>query len=170
MKGLLKLLLAVIIVTACLSCSRTEKGTAGGNGDAAPAFILSTLKNEKVSLKDYRGKVVLVEFFASWCPPCQMAAPNITSVYEKYKDRGFVALGVSIDEGQNAAQAVRNFIKDYGITYPVLLDDGSAGRQYQVISIPTSFIIDRQGKLRNKHIGLGPDFADALSKEIEPLL
>ncbi len=170
MKRLLYFFLAAFIVATSLSCSRSEKGSAGGSADTAPAFVLPTINNAKMSLSEYRGRVVMVEFFASWCPPCQMVAPEIKGIYEKYKDKGFVVLAVSIDEGPNALPAVSHFIKDYGIPYPVLLDDGTVSRKYQVISIPTSFLVDKQGKLRNKHIGLLPDFANTLSREIDILL
>jgi thiol-disulfide isomerase/thioredoxin len=170
MKVLLNFFLAALVVATCLSCSGPEKGTTGGNADSAPAFTLSNINNDKMRLSDYRGRVVMVEFFASWCPPCQMVAPEVKSIYEKYKDKGFVVVAVAIDEGANATAAVSGFIKDFGITYPVLLDDGTVSRKYQVISIPTSFLIDKQGKLRNKHIGVLPDFANTISREIETLL
>ncbi len=162
--------LVLLAVASFLSCSRKEKEAAVSSNDAAPSFILSSLKGDRAGLNDYMGKVVMVEFFASWCPPCQEAAPKIRSVYEKYKDKGFVVLAIAIDEGPTAVSAVGNFVKEFDIHYPVLLNDGKVSSQYQVISIPTSFIIDKQGKIRNRHIGLSPDFTDTLSKEIEPLL
>jgi thiol-disulfide isomerase/thioredoxin len=163
-------LLASLLVLTFLSCSRTENGAAVSSTGAAPSFILSTVKSDRVSLDDFRGKVVMIEFFASWCPPCQMIAPEIKSVYEKYRDKGFIVLAISIDHGPTAVSAVNNFVKMFALPYPVLFDDGKVSRQYQVISIPTSFIIDKQGKLRSKHIGLLPDFSDTLSREIETLL
>jgi thiol-disulfide isomerase/thioredoxin len=169
MKVFPSLFLAALVVITFTSCSKTEEGTAVGNV-VAPLFNLPTVQSDKVGLNDYKGKVVLLEFFASWCPPCRMVAPEIKSIYKKYKDKGFVVLAVSIDSGPNAAAAVRNFVKEFAISYPVALDDGTASRQYQIISIPTSFLIDKQGKLRSKHIGLLPDFATAISSEIETLL
>lgn len=170
MKKLAALFFASLVLTACLSCSKNEKGVAGSGTDAAPAFVLSTTDGAKVSLDAYRGKVVMIEFFASWCPPCQMVTPEIKSAYEKYKDKGFTVLAISIDDGPNAAAAVNNFIKTFGITYPVMLDDGVTSRKYQVISIPTSFIVDKNGKLISKHIGLIPNYTATLSREIETLL
>ncbi|MBF0557652.1 MAG: TlpA family protein disulfide reductase [Nitrospirae bacterium] len=170
MKKLAGFLGAALVLVSLLSCSRGEKGASLSSNDAAPAFVLSTPEGAKISLDDYKGKVVMIEFFASWCPPCQMVAPEIKSAYERYKDKGFTVLAISIDEGPDAGKAVSNFIKTYGISYPVALDDGTASRRYQVISIPTSFIIDKTGKLANKHIGLIPNFAATLSKEIETLL
>jgi len=155
-----------IIVVLFLSCSRTEKGAVG----SAPPFVLTTIRNDRLNLKDYRGKVVMLEFFASWCPPCQMVAPELKSMYKKYTGKGFVVLAIAMDDGTNALSAVNNFVNEFGIPYPVMIDDGTVSRQYGVISIPTSFIIDKEGNIRDKHIGLLPDLATTLSKEIETLL
>ncbi len=166
MKRFYYFFLVTFVVFLFLSCSKTENAAVGG----APPFVLSTIKSERLNLNDYRGKVVMLEFFASWCPPCQMVAPELKSMYEKYRGRGFVVLAIAIDDGPSALSAVNNFVNEFGIPYPVMIDDGTVSRQYQVISIPTSFIIDKQGKIINKHIGLLPDLASTLSKEIETLL
>jgi thiol-disulfide isomerase/thioredoxin len=166
MKRLYYFFLVTFVVFLFLSCSRTEKAAVG----SAPPFVLSTIKSERLDFKDYRGKVVMLEFFASWCPPCQTVAPELKSIYEKYMGKGFVVLAIAIDDGPNALSAVKNFVNEFAIPYPVMIDDGTVSRQYQVISIPTSFIIDKEGKIRNKHIGLLPDLASTLSKEIEILL
>ncbi len=166
MKRLCYFFVATFVVVLFLSCSRTEKAAGG----SAPAFVLSTIKSQILNFNDYRGKVVMLEFFASWCPPCRMVAPELKSIYEKYKEKGFVILAVAIDDGPNALSAVNNFVKEFRIPYPVMIDNGSVSRQYQVISIPTSFIIDKDGNIRDKHVGVLPDLAGALSQEIEKLL
>jgi len=99
-----------------------------------------------------------------------MVAPELKSIYEKYRGKGLVVLGIAIDDGREALPAVKNFVNEFGIPFPVMIDDGTVSRKYQVISIPTSFIIDKEGKIRDKHIGLLPDLASTLSKEIETLL
>lgn len=170
MKRLLHFVVAVCLAASFFSCSKGDKGAASIDNSAAPSFVLTDLNNNKVSLDAYRNRVVMVEFFATWCPPCRMSAPDIKSVYEKYKDKGFVVLAVSIDQGPDAKAVVSSFVKEFGLGHPVLLDDGQTSTRYGVVSIPTSFIIDKQGIIRSKHIGLMPDFAGALSKEIEALL
>lgn len=171
MKRLVGAVFLLLVAVALFSCAKNEKSPAGAEKKiTAPTLALVDLNGNKVSIADYKGKVVMLEFFASWCPPCQMSAPEVESVYKKYKDKGFVVLGISIDEGANARAYVNSFMKDYGITYPVFIDDGSASRQYRVMSIPTSFVIDRQGNVRNTHIGLMPDMTNILSGEIEALL
>lgn len=170
MRRLFRFVLILCLAIVCFSCSKGEKGAASTENSAAPSFVLADLNNNKVSLDTYKGKVVMLEFFASWCPPCQMSAPDVKSIYEKYRGRGLVVLAVSLDGGTEAKAAVSSFVKEFGLTYPALMDDGKTSKQYGVISIPTSFIIDRKGKIRNKHIGLIPDFSNTLSKEIEALL
>ncbi len=167
-----KLFYTILILSTAVtffSCSKGEQG-AVSEKSAAPSFVLSDLQKHQVSLENYKNRVVMLEFFASWCPPCQMSAPEIKSVYEKYKDKGFVVLAISIDKGPDAAGAVSSFVKEFDLPYPALMDDGKASRQYGVVSIPTSVVIDKQGRIRSRHIGLSPDFSKALSKEIEALL
>jgi len=166
MKRLYYFFVVTFVVVLFLSCSRTEKATVG----SAPSFVLSTIKKDRLNLNDYRGKVVVLEFFASWCPPCQMAVPELKSLYEQYRGKGFVVLAIAMDDGPTALSAVKSFVNEYGIPYPVMIDDGKVSRQYQVISIPTSVIIDKVGNIRYTHIGLVPDLASTLSKEIQTLL
>ncbi|MEW5746709.1 MAG: TlpA disulfide reductase family protein [Nitrospirota bacterium] len=149
-----------------ISCGQSEKGAAG----AAHPFTLPDIHNNKVALNDYRGKVVLIEFFATWCPPCQMSAPDIQYAYAKYRDKGFVVLAVSMDEGPDAVPAAHSFAKEFGLSFPILMDDGTVSSRYAISSIPTSVVIDREGKMRHKHIGAPPDLTERLSKEIEALL
>ncbi len=167
MKKLCYFFAATFVVVLFLSCSGKERAAVGS---APPTFVLSTIKGESLDLKNYRGKVVLLEFFASWCPPCRMAAPELKSIYEKYNGKGFVVLAVAIDDGPKALSAVKNYVNEFGVPYPVMIDNGTVSTQYQVVSIPTSFIINKEGNIREKHVGLLPDFASTLSKEIETLL
>lgn len=138
---------------------------------SAPSFAIPDVNNRKVTLADYKGKVIMLEFTASWCPPCRISAKDVQTIYEKYKGKGFVVLGIFVDMGANAASLVDSFVKKFNITYPALIDDGSVNKQYgvSVNAIPTKFIIDKQGKIRKTYIG-GKFDIDALSKEIEGLL
>lgn len=123
-------------------------------GDPAPDFTLTNLDGQPESLADYRGQVVLVNFWATWCPSCITEMPDYEEVYHQYsQDEGeFVVLGVNFQEGP---QHVTQYASGLGLTFPVLLDrDGSVtGRQYQVTGMPASFIIDRQGLIYYRHLG-----------------
>jgi peroxiredoxin len=107
-------------------------------------FILADLKGNAWHLRDLRGKVVLVNFWATWCPPCRKEMPDLQALYEKYKAQGFVVLAISDEE----AATVSPFIAERTISYPVLLDPGSKVQQaFAVEGIPESFVYDRKGKL-----------------------
>lgn len=136
---------------------------------SAPSFAIPDVNNRKVTLADYKGKVIMLEFTASWCPPCRISAKDVQTIYEKYKGKGFVVLGIFVDTEANAASLVDSFVKKFNITYPALIDDGSVSKQYSVNAIPTKFIIDKQGKIRKTYIG-GKFDIGTLSKEIEGLL
>ncbi len=128
-------------------------------GDPAPDFTLPTLDGNSASLADYRGKVVLLNFWATWCPPCIWEMPSMESLYQRFKDRGFEVLAVSIDT--KGEDVVRPFVKDYNLTFPVLLDsDSDVYRRYGVTGVPESFIIDRDGKVASKIVG-ARDWAEA---------
>lgn len=120
---------------------------------AAPDFQAQTLDGQPVSLASLRGKVVLLNFWATWCPPCRVEMPGFQSVYESRRDRGFVVLGVSTD--LRGEQFVRDFLAERGITYPVALANGAMVRSYGgARTLPTSFLIDRQGRIRHEIVGV----------------
>ncbi len=163
---------AIVAVMAILlfavSCQKKDAEVTPSSGDMAPDFQLKDINGNTMALSAFKGKVVMVEFWATWCPPCKELAPLLTELYNKYKDRGFVMLSiVSSDEGETT---VKNFINKYKITYPVLLDNSGAARKYNVSGIPVSFIINKDGKIVNKHLGNTSDIIQELTPEIEKLL
>ncbi len=108
-------------------------------------FTLTDLEGKAWTLKDLKGKVVLVNFWATWCPPCQKEMPDLEALYNRYKDQGFVILAISEDEETNK---VAPFIAERKISYPILLDPGQkVNKLFQVDGIPKSFVYDREGKL-----------------------
>ncbi|MFA4828903.1 MAG: TlpA disulfide reductase family protein [Thermodesulfovibrionales bacterium] len=137
-------------------------------GDTAPDFTLKGINGNTISLADYKGKVVMVEFWATWCPPCKELAPILEKVYKKYKDKGLVFLAlVSKDEGE---ATIKSFIKEHGITYPVLLAGQETMRHYGISSIPVTFIINKEGRVVTIHMGNTRDIMQELTSEIERLL
>jgi peroxiredoxin len=166
-----KLCLVVCLFLALcdVSCKKSVSPPAVDK-DKAPDFTLSDLQKNKITLSALRGKVVLVEFWATWCPPCRDMIPELNAVYTKYKDRGVVILGVSMDRGGDIPSSVRSFAKEHAIAYPVLLDDSDAASLYEVAGIPALFIVDKSGKVAGKHTGFVPGLAETLSQEIEALL
>ncbi len=123
-------------------------------GNKAPDFELQTLTGETVKLSDYRGKKVLVNLWASWCPPCRAEMPDIQELYEEYKDQGFVVLGVNLTTTEKENNSVKPFVEEFGLTFPILMDiRNEVGRTYQAVSIPTSYFIDSEGIIHQKIIG-----------------
>lgn len=122
---------------------------------AAPAFYLKNFAGGRAQLSDYRGKVVLINFWATWCPPCVKEIPDLVELQTSYGDRGLVILGISLD--RNPDRVLQPFIDKYKINYPILLDDGRVAKNYGGITgIPTTFLVDREGIIRNQYVGLRP--------------
>lgn len=121
------------------------------SGDRAPEFRLQTLDNRSASLSDFQGKVVMVHFWATWCPPCVEELPTIDKLYRTIADKNFQILAVSVDDG---APEVAAFLKQNKLDLPVLLDPGrkTAGL-YGTYKFPETYIVDRQGVVRLKVIG-----------------
>lgn len=117
----------------------------------APELNLTTLGGDPVSLSDYLGKVVLVNLWATWCPPCREEMPTLQAFYEKYKSDGFVL--IAINQGETLPQ-VNPFVTEFKLTFPIWLDTGSeAGRVFETMNLPSSYVIDRTGRVRLMWIG-----------------
>ena len=129
---------------------------AQGENPTAPAFSLSNLDTgEKVSLADYKGKPVVVNFWASWCIPCKGEAPALQQAYEKYRNQGLVVLGIDAQDFRGDA---RRFAKRYKITYPIVYDGkGSTLGKWGVTGFPETFFVDRSGRLVGERIQGGVD-------------
>lgn len=135
-------------------------------GQVAPDFALPTLGGQTARLSDYRGQVVLVNLWATWCPPCRMEVPELVSAYNRYKGRGFTILAINQGEGRGEVQA---FAGEHGMSFPVLLDlERAILSAYRTRGIPTSFLVDRQGVLRQVVVGALDE--EQLSRLVEPLL
>lgn len=139
-------------------------------GHLAPDFTLTTLEGNTVRLSDFRGKkAVLINFWATWCPPCRLEMPAMQQIYAEYKDKGFEILAVNIEA--DARQEITDFVKELRLTFPILLDpDMKITRKYRIIGLPVSVLIDRQGIVRSKEIGYHDWTAKASRTRVEALL
>lgn len=127
-------------------------------GKLAPDFTLPTVDGQEISLYDIRGKVVLLNFWATWCPPCRAQQPHLIAAYNDFIDQGLVILAVNVRESE---VLVRSHVIEKGIPFPVLLDtEGEVANLYQVRGFPTTFLIDRQGVIQEVRIGAFRNAAD----------
>jgi thiol-disulfide isomerase/thioredoxin len=147
---------------------KTEDQTVDTQGNTkAPNFTLESAKGKKVSLSDYAGKIVIVDFWATWCPPCRKGIPDLISLQKKYRNK-IAVIGISLD-GDNTKADVVPFIKEHGINYTILYATQKVVADYgNIEAIPTSFIIDKKGNIVAQRVGLTPK--EYYEKEIKSLL
>ena len=170
------LLIGLII----LSCGRKDppgnkagevKKNREGTSDAkiAPDFTLKNLQGKEVGLKEFRGKVVLLNFWATWCSPCRVEIPSMVELYSKYKGRGLEIIGVNLD--QLGKSEVEKFSREHKMNFPVLLNpSGNVASLYGVRAIPTTFFLDRNGKISGKISGAVDWTAEENLSRIDSLL
>jgi thiol-disulfide isomerase/thioredoxin len=145
----LRALIAGGLLVSCtaLGCSPTQS-----NVGATPA-VKKESERRTVRLSDYRGKVVLLDFWATWCGPCKIEIPWFIEFERKYKDRGFAVIGISMDE--EGWQVVKPFVSELGVNYRMVIGNDELADEYDgVQALPTTFLIDREGRIAEKHVGL----------------
>jgi peroxiredoxin len=173
-----RLIYLVILLAALawifISADRTGASTAGEipaprQGFLAPNFTLNTPDGDAVNLSKLRGQAVLVNLWATWCPPCRAEMPAIQKLYNEYKDQGFVVLAVNMTY-QDDPFAVVPFAKEHQLTFPILIEEtGEMAQKYELRSLPSSFFIDRDGFIQEVVIG-GPMSEALLRTRIESIL
>jgi peroxiredoxin len=162
--------LFAIFLLACAPGSIAAKAAVKPEKDRkmAPDFSLKDAAGKTVKLSDYRGKVIILDFWATWCGPCKIEIPWFIDFEQTYKDRGFAVLGVSMDE--DGWDAVKPFIEARKVNYRILLGNDQVGELYGGLdSLPTTFLIDRVGRIAKTHIGLETG-KDGFQNEINNLL
>ena len=153
------------------SASATTQGQPPSprEGFSAPDFTLDLLGGGKITLSDLRGKVVAVNLWATWCPPCRAEMPALEKVYRSYKDLGLVILGVNTTNQDSEVDAAA-FVGQLGITFPILLDrDGAVSARYILRGLPSTFFVDRKGIIRSVVVG-GPMSEALIQTKVEELL
>lgn len=142
-------------------------------GDMSPDFELKTLDGKTIRLSDYKGKKVVLNFWASWCPPCKAEMPHMENYYKtKANEQNVEIIAVNLTNaeiGSNKLEKVKNFVNEYGITFLIPLDEnGEVGNTYQTITIPTSYMIDTNGLIHKKIIGpMDGEMIEKLVKEMD---
>ena len=163
--GALSILL--LLAGACSSSRAVNAAREAKERRQAPDFALTDISGKTVRLSDFKGKVVLLDFWATWCGPCKIEIPWFMEFQRKYKDKGFTVLGVSMDDG--GWEDVRPFLDRLKVNYPVLLGTDETASNFDGVEVlPTTFLIDKEGRIVAKHQGLTGK--DEFEKAIESLL
>lgn len=141
---------------------------AGALAEPAPDFTLKTSTGENLRLAEQRGKVVMINFWASWCAPCRQEMPILDELYQRYERAGFTLLGVNVEQDSGAAQ---RFLEEVGVSFPILFDPTSeVSRTYQVSAMPTTVMVDRDGQVRYVNRGYRPGDEEKYRDQIRELI
>jgi peroxiredoxin len=147
------LLVALICLAGVYFLNRkwTPRPAASPVAGAAPDFTLTDIDGHKLTLSDFKGKVVLLDFWATWCAPCRTEIPHFVDMQNKYGPDGFQVIGISMDDD---AKPVRDFAQQFKLNYPVAVGDDKLAERYGgVLGLPVNFVIDRDGRISSKHLG-----------------
>jgi len=164
MKGLRTILPGIIL--AIFAASSLASSTL--EGQSAPDFVLKSSAGDNLRLSEYRGDVVMVNFWATWCGPCRQEMPLLDDLYGRYQRVGFTLLGVNIDDDSRRAMKM---IDELGVNFPVLFDEGKdVSKLYAVEAMPVTILVDREGTVRHVHHGYKPGYEEKYLTEIRSLL
>lgn len=149
--------LAILVIGAYLATrhrSRPAELTRGGTAaihSVAPELSFTDLAGKKLELSSYRGKVVILNFWATWCEPCRAEIPRFVDLQNKYRDRGLQIIGISLDDDP---KPVRSFYQQFKMNYPVAVGDANVAERYGgILGLPVNFVINREGRIHAKHMG-----------------
>ncbi len=146
----------------------TGLASSGMEGQPAPDFALKSSSGENMRLSEYRGDVVMINFWATWCGPCRQEMPLLDELYSRYQRVGFNLLGVNIDDDSRRAMKM---IEELGVNFPVLFDSRKeVSKLYEVEAMPVTVIVDREGTVRHVHHGYKPGYEEKYLDEVRSLL
>lgn len=162
------------LTTGCLlagivALSPLQALAMAGKGKPAPVFSLTTVNNQRLDLASLRGKVVVVDFFATWCPPCREAIPHLVDLQRRLGSKGLQVVGLSADD-EDEVRTVREFVSARQINYPVALAASSVQDDYGLRAVPVLFVIDKKGVVVDVFRGLGGDMTKRLEELLQKLL
>ena len=176
LRGAARLLLVAMLAAALASCGKpsgqtgdtgTRTARSGEVGTPAPEFTLPDIAGNQVASSSLKGKVVILDFWATWCPPCREEIPHFVNLQSKDRDQGLAIVGLSLDAG--GAKDVKPFAEEHDVNYTMLIANEEIARAYgNITAIPTTFVIDREGKIVQRFIGYTAP--EVFERTIKPLL
>jgi peroxiredoxin len=168
MKRMRIALLGVLLAAMPGFYAMESLASSGLAGQQAPDFVLKSATGTNLRLSEYRGNVVMINFWATWCGPCRQEMPLLNDLYSRYERVGFSLLGVNIDDDSGRAMQMA---EELGVSFPVLFDERKeVSRLYQVEAMPVTLLVDREGQVRHVHLGYKPGYEEKYLTEIRALL
>ncbi|ADC89030.1 Redoxin domain protein [Thermocrinis albus DSM 14484] len=162
--ALAAILLGMILFFAFQHEKEDKQGVSVQTGNIQlPDMVFRTLDGREVRLSQYRGKVVLLNFWASWCPPCREEMPIFEQVYNRYKDKGFEILAVNMDDSE---ESMKRFLEKNKLSFTILRPTGDLEKELRLMGLPTSYLIDRNGKVVKMHLGVYRDLEKDLISQL----
>lgn len=166
----LSFLKKILVFVLCMAglfllaqCGKEKKSLTS----SAPDFTLKTLDGQEITLSQLKGKTVLLDFWATWCGPCRESIPHLIQLYHRYRQNGFELIGM--DVGESDVEAVRRFVKSMDIPYPIVVTPDDVAKRYRVSGIPATFLIDKEGNIRERIAGFNSTIAEELSRKVAEL-
>ena len=148
---------AALVFLAQRGSAGSEDPAPGAISGPAPAWELPLVGGGTLSSSELEGKIVVIDFWATWCPPCRAEIPDYVAMQESYRDQGVVFVGISLDQGAGAEGKVSKFMQDQAINYPIVMGNPEVTEAFGgVQAIPTTFVVDREGQLVNRKVGYKP--------------
>lgn len=135
----------------------------------APDFTLRTLEDQEITLSGLKGKVVLLDFWATWCGPCKESIPHLVALHKSHQEEDFELIGMSMDK-TGEVEMVRRFVKSMDLPYPIIMTPDEVARRFKVTGLPTTFLIDREGKVREKIVGFNTAIGRQINARVEELI
>lgn len=160
MKNIFALTILAILLLQCGGSSKVMQSS--GIFD----FTLESNQGDKITLSKLKGKIVIIDFWATWCPPCREAIPELIKLYDKYQGQDLIVLGIALDDRDD----VIKLSQEMKINYPVLFDDKTVAKKYEVQSIPTLYLLDKNGKQVHKEIGFSEEGFKQIEEKVIELL
>ena len=163
------LVLLLVMVVHLPYCTEKKNDSLNSHLQSAPDFVLTDLNGRSGKLSDYRGKVIILDFWATWCAPCRILIPLFRDLYSKYKDSDFEVIGVAMDRG--GAKVVKPFVEKHAINYPNFIGNEEVATKYGGLrGIPTTFIITKEGRIYKKYVGVPPNPRSVFEADVKSLL